>query len=573
MPIQDLIRVFFEFCCAGLVITSLFFIYLERKAGIGVVYRYFGVSILLLSLFSAIDIWHVTLFRDPVWVHIQHLLFAFIPYSLVGYFQQISDKPSKKMRTLFFNLAVFVSLLIVTDLAFINNGISWIGYELFFIPFVFFSILFLNGYLIRYRSRENATLKGISHNQWIGFLFLSVMGLVDMYLFIRGWYRESNLSFSFSLLGTIILSIALTSQFSKQLISLIFERNQYMDKLESAYKELEDASSLSEIGKTASYISHEVKNYTTSIIMASEIMEDNTDSVEFVTSLNKKINKNARALSTFTKGILNYSQASILKEKRRINLEKRILSTIDTHFFDKKKMFTLTVESPNIIVKGDWQKFDNVLLNIISNSFDAGATEISITIKIGIESVLLSIEDNGCGISDFDPNSIFKAFFTTKGSKGTGLGMAITKSIVQSHGGEIDVESKNDITQNESTGLIFTLTLPYFDDEQKWTESEKVAVLTERFSGYEKLIELFDSICIKPVLYEQMAELQSTPGQIVFGAPEIVGILNKEKANCAAYSISESERSLLAVGNDNSLYNGECTVEFLIDVLNEPVAS
>jgi signal transduction histidine kinase len=64
------------------------------------------------------------------------------------------------------------------------------------------------------------------------------------------------------------------------------------------------------------------------------------------------------------------------------------------------------------------------------------------------------VEDGGCGIPPADLPHLFEPFFTTKGTHGTGLGLAVTWGIVQSHGGAIDVVSE------EGKGSRFSVRLP-----------------------------------------------------------------------------------------------------------------
>jgi signal transduction histidine kinase len=70
---------------------------------------------------------------------------------------------------------------------------------------------------------------------------------------------------------------------------------------------------------------------------------------------------------------------------------------------------------------------------------------------------LVTVSDTGAGIPPRQLETIFEAFFSTKGSHGTGLGLAVTKKIVEEHGGRISVQS------NSKTGTTFTIVLPFID--------------------------------------------------------------------------------------------------------------
>ena len=106
----------------------------------------------------------------------------------------------------------------------------------------------------------------------------------------------------------------------------------------------------------------------------------------------------------------------------------------------------------------DAEKLRQVFANILDNAIDAleGVVEgrrIDLFIENGAGNATVRVRDNGCGIPADKVERIFNPFFTTK-EKGTGLGMAITKKIVEAHEGSIDVASR------EGTGTEFTITLP-----------------------------------------------------------------------------------------------------------------
>ena len=111
----------------------------------------------------------------------------------------------------------------------------------------------------------------------------------------------------------------------------------------------------------------------------------------------------------------------------------------------------------------DRSSITQVLINLLMNARDAmpqgGIITISSDYDPKKDALILMIADTGVGISDAHQDKIFMPFFTTKPiGKGTGLGLSIVHGIVESHGGEIKVESK------KGEGSIFTLIFPR--DEQ-----------------------------------------------------------------------------------------------------------
>src|SRR5208337_2007204 len=107
-------------------------------------------------------------------------------------------------------------------------------------------------------------------------------------------------------------------------------------------------------------------------------------------------------------------------------------------------------------VMGDHVQLQQVLMNLMLNGIEAmrGAPgELSITSQVGEGRVLISLRDTGMGLPPENADKIFDAFFTTK-PQGTGMGLAISRSIVESHGGRLWAEP------NSGRGTTFRFTLP-----------------------------------------------------------------------------------------------------------------
>jgi len=110
-------------------------------------------------------------------------------------------------------------------------------------------------------------------------------------------------------------------------------------------------------------------------------------------------------------------------------------------------------------VMGDRVQLQQVLLNLIVNSIDAmknveGVRDLAITSRrADNEHVRVSVSDTGIGLPAQQADQIFKAFFTTK-SHGTGMGLSISRSIIESHGGRLWA------ADNATRGASFHLTLP-----------------------------------------------------------------------------------------------------------------
>ena len=116
----------------------------------------------------------------------------------------------------------------------------------------------------------------------------------------------------------------------------------------------------------------------------------------------------------------------------------------------------LAAERPRVM--GDRVQLQQVLMNLMMNSIEAmkdvdGPRELIIRSRTEDSQLMVSISDTGVGLPHLQVEQIFNAFFTTK-PHGTGMGLRISRSIVESHGGRLWAVG------NSSRGATFHLTLP-----------------------------------------------------------------------------------------------------------------
>ncbi len=109
-------------------------------------------------------------------------------------------------------------------------------------------------------------------------------------------------------------------------------------------------------------------------------------------------------------------------------------------------------------VEVDAKGMRRCLLNLVTNAVDActhgGKATVETLAPDGDGKVRVLVTDTGCGMDEETVKKLFTVFFSTKGSKGTGLGLPVTRKIVEEHGGELQVESE------KGRGTTFTVVLP-----------------------------------------------------------------------------------------------------------------
>jgi PAS domain S-box-containing protein len=121
--------------------------------------------------------------------------------------------------------------------------------------------------------------------------------------------------------------------------------------------------------------------------------------------------------------------------------------------------YRLDVEEPSILVLVDRIQIEQVVLNLMHNAVHAidqagaGPHEIAIQVTPGPDGVAVRVRDTGVGLPAGEVKQLFEPFFTTR-RKGLGMGLSISRSIVEAHGGELTAEA------NRDRGASFVLTLP-----------------------------------------------------------------------------------------------------------------
>jgi signal transduction histidine kinase len=112
---------------------------------------------------------------------------------------------------------------------------------------------------------------------------------------------------------------------------------------------------------------------------------------------------------------------------------------------------------PPLLIDSDG--FHQALLNILANALDAvepgvGRIVISSQFAPATNVVMVEIKDNGCGIEPDELPNVFDVFRSSKGHRGTGLGLAVARKIIEEHNGHIEAQS------TLAQGTTFTITLP-----------------------------------------------------------------------------------------------------------------
>lgn len=225
-----------------------------------------------------------------------------------------------------------------------------------------------------------------------------------------------------------------------------------------ANEQLVSQERLATIGKMAALVTHEIRNPLSSIGLNVELLEEELEQADEETrSLLKAIKGELERLSALSEQYLSVAR------QRPTQLERENLSDVveEALEFIRKDLarrgVTLHIDldpSPPAVLLDEAQ-IKQALFNLVRNGADAMGEGGQLWVSVRSEGadVLLLVEDEGGGIDAETLERLFEPFFSTK-SQGTGLGLPITRQIIEAHGGEIHVAAR------EPRGTRFSIRLP-----------------------------------------------------------------------------------------------------------------
>ncbi|NWF35723.1 ATP-binding protein [Mariprofundus sp. KV] len=253
---------------------------------------------------------------------------------------------------------------------------------------------------------------------------------------------------------------------------------QNLESHEKLEQQFYQAQKMEAIGSLVGGIAHDFNNslaaITGNIFLIKDEIEDRPEIVEQL----EGIENIAFSAAEMIQQLLAFSRrGTITMQPIGLNGYLKEITKLHQSSTPEHINFTIAISSEPMTVAADIHLLHQVILNLINNARDAvsgvSAPEIHLTLeKTAVTDTLrkqhpdadalayavISIHDNGCGISSEIRDKIFEPFFTTKEiGKGTGLGLAMALGAVESHGGFI--------TTNHDNGTTFSIYLPLTDSE------------------------------------------------------------------------------------------------------------
>jgi two-component system, OmpR family, sensor histidine kinase VicK len=282
------------------------------------------------------------------------------------------------------------------------------------------------------------------------------MYIVDGAKFIKAELRNPNAEKFSESVGFMVYSNSKTSVDSfKSIFELLWNERTLNEELEKAYKMQKEFINVA---------SHELRTPIQAILGMSGLLKYYPEEKDELIEI---IQRNAKRLQTLTANILDITRIesqTFQLEKERFNIYE-LLSDVIKDFTERIKSDNKNVRlvydrkdtDHHIIVEADKGRITQVLLNILNNALkftNEGQIIIRAHESNNKKEIIVSITDTGTGINKDIFAKLFSKF-VTKSSQGTGLGLYISKSIVEAHGGRIWAENNAD-----RRGATFMFTLP-----------------------------------------------------------------------------------------------------------------
>jgi signal transduction histidine kinase len=249
--------------------------------------------------------------------------------------------------------------------------------------------------------------------------------------------------------------IRLLKTISEQTAIAIKNARLYIDKLRS--------ERFASIGMVSATFAHEIKNPLSSIKTFAQLLPDRYSDIDFRENFSKIVMDSVNHIDSLITDLMGLSSGRLSAGMSTLNITgliDQIIDEIRANLELEKKKIKIEKDYKDIKIDilGDEKRLRQAFINIITNGCQAipdGRDDGTLRVSINQdnENVDILITDNGDGIPAEDVPKIFNPFFSTK-TIGAGLGLAITKKIIEDHSGKIEVESRL------KKGTTFKITLP-----------------------------------------------------------------------------------------------------------------
>jgi signal transduction histidine kinase len=295
---------------------------------------------------------------------------------------------------------------------------------------------------------------------------IMITGHGDMDLAIRSLKFEAT-DFITKPISDDALAIALKRAHER--IAMREQLRQYTENLEKLVAEktrkLLDAERMAAVGQTVAGISHSIKNIAGGLTGGAFVVEKGfeLDDPRYLRQGWRMVRGNVEKIARLSLDLLNFTRSATIQLRQCDPNDpvREVVELMRPRAEEEDVALNIHLDANLKPVYCDPDAVHLALLNLVTNALDAccegsgGGPTVSLSTSRppgwGVE---YRVSDTGCGMDDNTRAKLFQAFFTTKGSRGTGIGLMMTQNVIEKHGGTISVRSK------AGAGSEFVIRLP-----------------------------------------------------------------------------------------------------------------
>ncbi|MBU2949786.1 GHKL domain-containing protein [Tamlana agarivorans] len=245
---------------------------------------------------------------------------------------------------------------------------------------------------------------------------------------------------------------------SEEITTLVNSYNSMIDELEESAVQLAKSEREQAWREMAKQVAHEIKNPLTPMRLTVQDFQrkfnpEDANIYSKVDEYTKTLIQQIDTMSSIASAFSNFAKMPA-QQNENLNVVEIVKLALDIF---NENYIRFTSEGENIIAKLDRTQLIRVVTNLVKNAIQAMSEnhdpKILVSVSNGDTNVVISVSDNGSGISESSKEKVFEPKFTTKTS-GMGLGLAMVKNIVETYNGSIAFVSEKD------KGTTFTVTFP-----------------------------------------------------------------------------------------------------------------